>query len=159
MMSTWFKADHRRTCFEPKQSDRDHGCWLFLKCTDDRLPACTLCPGFVSGCNGEHDGDVWFDDGQSHDLKSGAVPRVPDPSTKNNEAKQSLLKLNSQSKSTFKKSGGSNTNGNNSCNSKPNSGSSGRSNNFNGSAGSVASGSHTSKSANGSNNRFQKNKK
>ncbi|KAN0023497.1 hypothetical protein ACTFIV_007883 [Dictyostelium citrinum] len=58
---------------------------------------------------------------------------------KNNEAKQSLLKINSQSKSTFKKSGGSNTNGNSSSNSKPNSGSSGRSNNFNGSASSVAS--------------------
>ncbi|KAN0033197.1 hypothetical protein ACTFIV_005208 [Dictyostelium citrinum] len=65
---------------------------------------------------------------------------------KNNEVKQSLLKLNSQSKSTFKKSGGYNTNGNSS-NSKPSSGSSGRSNNFNGSAGSVASGSNTSKSA------------
>ncbi|KAN0023521.1 hypothetical protein ACTFIV_007907 [Dictyostelium citrinum] len=78
---------------------------------------------------------------------------------KNIEAKQSLLKLNSQSKSTFKKSGGSNTNGNNSSNSKTNSGNSGRSNNFNGSSGSVASGSNTSKSASGSNNRFQKNKK
>ncbi|KAN0022983.1 hypothetical protein ACTFIU_009066 [Dictyostelium citrinum] len=78
---------------------------------------------------------------------------------KNNEAKQSLLKLNSQSKSTFKKSGGSNTNGNSSSNSKSSSGSSGRSNNFSGSAGSVASGSNTSKSASGSNNRFQKNKK
>ncbi|KAN0023514.1 hypothetical protein ACTFIV_007900 [Dictyostelium citrinum] len=61
--------------------------------------------------------------------------------------------------STFKKSGGSNTNGNNSSNSKPNSGSSGLSNNFSRSAGSVASGSNTSKSASGSNNRFQKNKK
>ncbi|KAN0022968.1 hypothetical protein ACTFIU_009051 [Dictyostelium citrinum] len=78
---------------------------------------------------------------------------------KNNEAKQSLLKLNSQSKSTFKKSGGSNTNRNSSSNSKSSSGSSGRSNNFNGSAGSVASGGNTSKSASGTNNRFQKNKK
>ncbi|KAN0025789.1 hypothetical protein ACTFIU_000052 [Dictyostelium citrinum] len=78
---------------------------------------------------------------------------------KNNEAKQLLLKLNSQSKSTFKKSGGSNTNGNSSSNSKSISGSSGRSNNFSGSAGNVASVSHTSKSASGTNNRFQKNKK
>ncbi|KAN0018579.1 hypothetical protein ACTFIU_011197 [Dictyostelium citrinum] len=78
---------------------------------------------------------------------------------KNNEAKQSLLKINSQSKSTFKKSGGSNSNGNNSSNSKSSSGSSGRSNNFSGSAGSVASSSNTSKSASGINNRFQKNKK
>ncbi|KAN0023498.1 hypothetical protein ACTFIV_007884 [Dictyostelium citrinum] len=61
--------------------------------------------------------------------------------------------------STFKKSGSSNTNGNNSSNSKPNSGSSGRSNNFSRSTGSVASGRNTSKSASGSNNRFQKNKK
>ncbi|KAN0025786.1 hypothetical protein ACTFIU_000049 [Dictyostelium citrinum] len=76
---------------------------------------------------------------------------------KNNETKQSLLKLNSQSKSSFKKSGGSNTNGNNSSNSKSSNGSSGRSNNFNGSAGSVASGSNTSKSASGTNNCFQKN--
>ncbi|KAN0037823.1 hypothetical protein ACTFIV_003178 [Dictyostelium citrinum] len=55
--------------------------------------------------------------------------------------------------STFKKSGGSNTNGNNSSNSKPSSESSGRSNNFTGSAGSVTSSSNTS------NNRFQENKK
>ncbi|KAN0022943.1 hypothetical protein ACTFIU_009026 [Dictyostelium citrinum] len=62
-------------------------------------------------------------------------------------------------RSTFKKSGGSNTNGNSSSNSKSISGSSGRSNNFNGSAVSVASVSNTSKSASGTNNRFQKNKK
>ncbi|KAN0015735.1 hypothetical protein ACTFIU_005682 [Dictyostelium citrinum] len=50
-----------------------------------------------------------------------------------------LLKLNSQSKTTFKKSGDSNTNGNSSSNIKSSSGSSGPSNNFNGLAGSVAS--------------------
>ncbi|KAN0022959.1 hypothetical protein ACTFIU_009042 [Dictyostelium citrinum] len=49
-------------------------------------------------------------------------------------------------RSVFKKSGGSNTNGNSSSNS-------------NGSEVSVASGSNTSKSASGTNNRFQKNKK
>ncbi|KAN0022977.1 hypothetical protein ACTFIU_009060 [Dictyostelium citrinum] len=66
---------------------------------------------------------------------------------KNKEAKQSLLKLNSQSKSTFKKSGGSNTNGNSSSNSKSSSGINCRSKNFNGSSGSVTSGSNSSKSA------------
>ncbi|KAM9997180.1 hypothetical protein ACTFIZ_007931 [Dictyostelium cf. discoideum] len=56
---------------------------------------------------------------------------------KNNEAKQSLLKMNNHSKSNFKKSvnsSGNYTNGNSSNNSKSSSGSNGRSNNFNGSA-------------------------
>ncbi|KAM9994147.1 hypothetical protein ACTFIZ_002952 [Dictyostelium cf. discoideum] len=81
---------------------------------------------------------------------------------KNNEAKQSLLKMNNHSKSNFKKSvnsSGNNTNGNSSNNSKSSSGSNGRSNNFNGSASNVASGSNNTKSASGTNNRFQKNKK
>ncbi|KAM9994470.1 hypothetical protein ACTFIZ_012898 [Dictyostelium cf. discoideum] len=81
---------------------------------------------------------------------------------KNNEAKQSLLKMNNHSKSNFKKSvnsSGNNTNGNSSNNSKSSSGSNGRSNNFNGSASNVASSSNNTKSANGTNNRFQKNKK
>ncbi|KAM9945017.1 hypothetical protein ACTFIT_003267 [Dictyostelium discoideum] len=80
---------------------------------------------------------------------------------KNNEAKQSLLKLNYHSKSNVKKlvnSSGNNTTGNSS-NSKSSSGSNGRSNNFNGSPSNVASGSNNTKSANGTNNRFQKNKK
>ncbi|KAM9955006.1 hypothetical protein ACTFIW_000836 [Dictyostelium discoideum] len=80
---------------------------------------------------------------------------------KNNEAKQSLLKLNYHSKSNAKKSvnsSGNNTTGNRS-NSKSSSGSNGRSNNFNGSPSNVASGSNNTKSANGTNNRFQKNKK
>ncbi|KAM9951239.1 hypothetical protein ACTFIT_012345 [Dictyostelium discoideum] len=80
---------------------------------------------------------------------------------KNNEAKQSLLKLNYHSKSNVKKSvnsSGNNTIGNSS-NSKSSSGSNGRSNNFNGSPSNVASGSNNIKSANGTNNRFQKNKK
>ncbi|KAM9972486.1 hypothetical protein ACTFIW_000479 [Dictyostelium discoideum] len=80
---------------------------------------------------------------------------------KNNEAKQSLLKLNNHSKSNAKKSvnsSGNNTTGNSS-NSKSSCGSNGRSNNFNGSASNVASGSNNTKSANGTNNRFQKNKK
>ncbi|KAM9974023.1 hypothetical protein ACTFIR_009365 [Dictyostelium discoideum] len=80
---------------------------------------------------------------------------------KNNEAKQSLLKLNYHSKSNAKKSvnsNGNNTTGNSS-NSKSSSGSNGRSNNFNGSPSNVASGSNNTKSANGTNNRFQKNKK
>ncbi|KAM9994461.1 hypothetical protein ACTFIZ_012881 [Dictyostelium cf. discoideum] len=58
---------------------------------------------------------------------------------KNNEAKQSLLKMNNHSKSNFKKSvnsSGNNTNGNSSNNS-----------------------SNNTKSASGTNNRFQKNKK
>ncbi|KAM9994161.1 hypothetical protein ACTFIZ_002976 [Dictyostelium cf. discoideum] len=81
---------------------------------------------------------------------------------KNNEAKQSLLKMNNHSKSNFKKSvnsSGNNTNGNSSNNSKSSSGSNGRSNNPNGSASNVASGSNNTKSASGTNNRFQKNKK
>ncbi|KAM9962784.1 hypothetical protein ACTFIR_005701 [Dictyostelium discoideum] len=80
---------------------------------------------------------------------------------KNNEAKQSLLKLNYHSKSNNKKSvnsSGNNTTGNSS-NSKSSSGSNGRSNNFSGSPSNVASGSNNTKSANGTNNRFQKNKK
>ncbi|KAM9972469.1 hypothetical protein ACTFIW_000856 [Dictyostelium discoideum] len=80
---------------------------------------------------------------------------------KNNEAKQSLLKLNYHSKSNVKKSvnsSGNNTTGNSS-NSKSSSGSNGRSNNFNGSPSNVASGSNNTKSANGTNNRFQKSKK
>ncbi|KAM9985679.1 hypothetical protein ACTFIZ_012328 [Dictyostelium cf. discoideum] len=67
---------------------------------------------------------------------------------KNNEAKQSLLKMNNHSKSNFKKSvnsSGNNTNGNSSNNSKSSSGSNGRSNNFNGSASNVASGSNNTK--------------
>ncbi|KAM9954979.1 hypothetical protein ACTFIW_000809 [Dictyostelium discoideum] len=69
---------------------------------------------------------------------------------KNNEAKQSLLKLNYHSKSNTKKSvnsSGNNTSGNSS-NSKSSSGSNGRSNNFNGSPSNVASGSNNTKSAN-----------
>ncbi|KAM9972551.1 hypothetical protein ACTFIR_011918 [Dictyostelium discoideum] len=69
---------------------------------------------------------------------------------KNNEAKQSLLKLNYHSKSNTKKSvnsSGNNTTGNSS-NSKSSSGSNGRSNNFNGSPSNVASGSNNTKSAN-----------
>ncbi|KAM9962799.1 hypothetical protein ACTFIR_005716 [Dictyostelium discoideum] len=69
---------------------------------------------------------------------------------KNNEAKQSLLKLNYHSKSNSKKSvnsSGNNTTGNSS-NSKSSSGSNGRSNNFNGSPSNVASGSNNTKSAN-----------
>ncbi|KAM9957038.1 hypothetical protein ACTFIR_003775 [Dictyostelium discoideum] len=82
---------------------------------------------------------------------------------KNNEAKQSLLKLNYHSKpnTNAKKSvnsSGNNTTGNSS-NSKSSSASNGRSNNFNGSPSNVASGSNNTKSANGTNNRFQKNKK
>ncbi|KAM9954331.1 hypothetical protein ACTFIW_003872 [Dictyostelium discoideum] len=80
---------------------------------------------------------------------------------KNNEAKQSFLKLNYHAKSNTKKSvnsSGNNTTGNSS-NSKSSSGSNGRSNNFNGSPSNVASGSNNTKSANGTNNRFQKNKK
>ncbi|KAM9945031.1 hypothetical protein ACTFIT_003281 [Dictyostelium discoideum] len=69
---------------------------------------------------------------------------------KNNEAKQSLLKLNYHSKPNVKKSvnsSGNNTTGNSS-NSKSSSGSNGRSNNFNGSPSNVASGSNNTKSAN-----------
>ncbi|KAM9985665.1 hypothetical protein ACTFIZ_012359 [Dictyostelium cf. discoideum] len=69
---------------------------------------------------------------------------------KNNEAKQSLLKMNNHSKSNFKKSvnsSGNNTNGNSSNNSKSSSGSNGRSNNFNGSPSNVTSGSNNTKSA------------
>ncbi|KAM9954893.1 hypothetical protein ACTFIW_000996 [Dictyostelium discoideum] len=69
---------------------------------------------------------------------------------KNNEAKQSLLKLNYHSKPNAKKSvnsSGNNTTGNSS-NSKSSSGSNGRSNNFNGSPSNVASGSNNTKSAN-----------
>ncbi|KAM9974048.1 hypothetical protein ACTFIR_009390 [Dictyostelium discoideum] len=79
---------------------------------------------------------------------------------KNNQAKQSLLKLNYHSKFNTKKSvnsSGFNTTGNSS-NSKSSSASNGRSNNFNGSPSNVASGSNNTKSANGT-NRFQKNKK
>ncbi|KAN0040728.1 hypothetical protein ACTA71_009066 [Dictyostelium dimigraforme] len=80
---------------------------------------------------------------------------------KNNEARQSLLKQNYNSKGSSKKS--SNSSGNdsrgNSSNSKSSSGSNGRSNNFNGSPSNVASGSNNTKSANGTNSRFQKNKK
>ncbi|KAM9974252.1 hypothetical protein ACTFIR_012773 [Dictyostelium discoideum] len=80
---------------------------------------------------------------------------------KNNEAKQSLLKLNYHSKSNAKKSvnsKGYNTTANSS-NSISSSGSNGRSNIFNGSPSNVASGSNNTKSTNGTNNRFQKNKK
>ncbi|KAM9974227.1 hypothetical protein ACTFIR_003943 [Dictyostelium discoideum] len=69
---------------------------------------------------------------------------------KNNEAKQSLLKLNYHSKSNTKKSinsSGNNTTGNSS-NNKSSSGSNGRSNNFNGSPSNVASGSNNTKLAN-----------
>ncbi|KAM9996516.1 hypothetical protein ACTFIZ_002320 [Dictyostelium cf. discoideum] len=81
---------------------------------------------------------------------------------KNNEAKQSLLKMNNNSKPNFKKSvnsSGNNTNGNSSNNCKSSSGTNGRSNNFNGSPSNVASGSNNTKSASGTNNRFLKNKK
>ncbi|KAM9955142.1 hypothetical protein ACTFIW_008806 [Dictyostelium discoideum] len=80
---------------------------------------------------------------------------------KNNEARQSLLKLNYHSKSNAKKSvnsSGNNTTGNSS-NSKSSSVSSSRSNNFNGTPSNVASGSNNTKSANSTNNPFQKNKK
>ncbi|KAM9955160.1 hypothetical protein ACTFIW_008824 [Dictyostelium discoideum] len=73
---------------------------------------------------------------------------------KNNEAKQSLLKLNHHSKSNAKKSvnsSGNNTTGNSS-NSKSSSGSNGRSNNFNGSPSNVVSGSNNTKSTNCTNN-------
>ncbi|KAM9975514.1 hypothetical protein ACTFIW_012098 [Dictyostelium discoideum] len=69
---------------------------------------------------------------------------------KNNEAKQSLLKLNYHSKSNAKmsvNSNGNNTTGNSS-NSKSSSGSNVRSNNFNGSPSNVASSSNNIKSAN-----------
>ncbi|KAM9954720.1 hypothetical protein ACTFIW_003320 [Dictyostelium discoideum] len=80
---------------------------------------------------------------------------------KNIEAKQSLLKLNYHFKSNTKKSvnsSGNNTTGNSS-NSKYCGGSNGRSKNFNGSPSKVASGSNNTKSAKGTNNSFQKNKK
>ncbi|KAN0045049.1 hypothetical protein ACTA71_006577 [Dictyostelium dimigraforme] len=80
---------------------------------------------------------------------------------KNNEGRQSLLKQNYNSKGSSKKSsnsGGNNSTGNSS-NSKSSSGSNGGSNNFNGSPSNVASGSNNTKSANGTNSRFQKNKK
>ncbi|KAN0040725.1 hypothetical protein ACTA71_009063 [Dictyostelium dimigraforme] len=80
---------------------------------------------------------------------------------KNNEARQSLLKQNYNSKGSSKKtsnSSGNNSTGNSS-NSKSSSGSNGGSNNFNGSPSNVASGSNNTKSANGTNSRFQKNKK
>ncbi|KAM9975445.1 hypothetical protein ACTFIW_000025 [Dictyostelium discoideum] len=69
---------------------------------------------------------------------------------KNNEAKQSLLKLNYHSKSNAKKSVNSSGNNTtlNSNNNKSSSGSNGRSNNFNGSPSNVASGSNNTKSAN-----------
>ncbi|KAM9962791.1 hypothetical protein ACTFIR_005708 [Dictyostelium discoideum] len=89
------------------------------------------------------------------------VRRLAKSIRKNNEAKQSLLKLNYHSKSNVKKSvnsSGNNTTGNSS-NSKSSSGSNGRSNNFNGSPSNVASGSNNTKSTKGTNNRFQKNKK
>ncbi|KAM9985732.1 hypothetical protein ACTFIZ_008618 [Dictyostelium cf. discoideum] len=88
------------------------------------------------------------------------VRKLSKPIRKNNEAKQSLLKMNNNSKSNFKKSvnsSGNNTNGNSSNNSKSSSGSNGRSNKFNGSASNVASGSNNTKSPSGTNNRFQKN--
>ncbi|KAM9954737.1 hypothetical protein ACTFIW_003337 [Dictyostelium discoideum] len=80
---------------------------------------------------------------------------------KNNEAKQSLLKLNYHSKSNVKKSvkSSSNNTTGNSSNSKSSSGSNGRSKNFNGSPSNFASGSNNTKSAKGTNNLFQKNKK
>ncbi|KAM9972557.1 hypothetical protein ACTFIR_011924 [Dictyostelium discoideum] len=80
---------------------------------------------------------------------------------KNNEAKQSLLKLNYHSKSNAKKS--VNSKGNNTTANRINSissrGSNGRSNNFNGSPSNVVLGSNNTKSTNGTNNSFQKNKK
>ncbi|KAM9954730.1 hypothetical protein ACTFIW_003330 [Dictyostelium discoideum] len=63
------------------------------------------------------------------------VRKIAKSIRKNNEAKQSFS------------------------NSKSSSGSNGRSNNFNGSPSNVASGINNTKSANGINNRFQKNKK
>ncbi|KAM9954731.1 hypothetical protein ACTFIW_003331 [Dictyostelium discoideum] len=78
------------------------------------------------------------------------VKKIAKSIRKNNEAKQSLLKLKYHSKSNAKKSvnsSGNNTTGNSS-NSKSSSGSNGRSNNFNGSPSNVASGSNNTKSAN-----------
>ncbi|KAK5576843.1 hypothetical protein RB653_007988 [Dictyostelium firmibasis] len=96
------------------------------------------------------------------DTESERVRKLAKSIRKNNEAKQSLLKVNNQSKSNFKKStnaGGNNTTGNSSSNNKSSSGSNGRSNNFNGSQSNAASGSSNTKSGNGTNYRFQKNKK
>ncbi|KAN0001085.1 hypothetical protein ACTFIZ_002277 [Dictyostelium cf. discoideum] len=96
------------------------------------------------------------------ETETESVRKLAKSIRKNNEAKQSLLKMNNHSKSNFKKSvnsSGNNTNGNSSNNSKSSSGSNGRSNNFNGSPSNVASGSNNTKSASGTNNRFQKNKK
>ncbi|KAM9955152.1 hypothetical protein ACTFIW_008816 [Dictyostelium discoideum] len=94
-------------------------------------------------------------------MKLKRVRKLARSIRKNNEAKQSLLKLNYHSKPNAKKSVnsiGNNTTGNSS-NSKFNSGSNGRSNNFNGSPSNVASGSNNTKSTNGTNNLFQKNNK
>ncbi|KAN0032962.1 hypothetical protein ACTA71_011169 [Dictyostelium dimigraforme] len=69
---------------------------------------------------------------------------------RNNEARQSLLKQNYNSRGSSKKtsnSSGNNSTGNSS-NSKSSSGSNGRSNNFNGSPSNVASGGNNTKSAN-----------
>ncbi|KAM9954722.1 hypothetical protein ACTFIW_003322 [Dictyostelium discoideum] len=102
-----------------------------------------------------------YDQGYTDETETERVRKLAKSIRKNNEAKQSLLKLNYHSKSNAKKSvnsSGNNTTGNSS-NSKSSSGSNGRSNNFNGSPSNVASGSNNTKSANGTNNRFQKNKK
>ncbi|KAM9954311.1 hypothetical protein ACTFIW_003852 [Dictyostelium discoideum] len=95
------------------------------------------------------------------ETETGRVRKLAKSIRKNNEAKQSLLKLNYHAKPNTKKSvnsSGNNTTGNSS-NSKSSSGSKGRSNNFNGSPSNVASGSNNTKSEKGTNNRFQKNKK
>ncbi|KAM9967318.1 hypothetical protein ACTFIR_007558 [Dictyostelium discoideum] len=95
------------------------------------------------------------------ETETESVRKLAKSIRKNNEAKQSLLKLNYHSKSNAKKSvnsKGYNTTANSS-NSISSSGSNGRSNIFNGSPSNVASGSNNTKSTNGTNNRFQKNKK
>ncbi|KAM9974314.1 hypothetical protein ACTFIR_012835 [Dictyostelium discoideum] len=84
------------------------------------------------------------------EIETERVRKLAKSIRKNNEAKQSLLKLNYHSKSNVKKSvnsSGNNTTGNSS-NSKSSSGSNGRSNNFNGSPSNVASGSNNTKSTN-----------
>ncbi|KAN0040689.1 hypothetical protein ACTA71_009027 [Dictyostelium dimigraforme] len=95
------------------------------------------------------------------ETESERVRKLAKSIRKNNEARQSLLKQNYNSKGSSKKtsnSSGNNSTGNSS-NSKSSSGSNGGSNNFNGSPSNVASGSNNTKSANGTNSRFQKNKK
>ncbi|KAN0033464.1 hypothetical protein ACTA71_002891 [Dictyostelium dimigraforme] len=84
------------------------------------------------------------------ETESERVRKLAKSIRKNNEARQSLLKQNYNSKGSSKKtsnSSGNNSTGNSS-NSKSSSGSNGGSNNFNGSPSNVASGSNNTKSAN-----------